>query len=104
MSKIIVTEQARNHKYKFYCVYLAYHQREITGGFDPNKPAYPREFGRVRIYNNKRDQLEAYANTMCPASQCFEANSQEEINKIVEDFKNNFENNEWLEKNIYPYI
>lgn len=91
-------------KTKLYGVYLAYDQIEITGDFDPTKPKYPREFARVRCYDNPTDQLHAYANTMCPASQCFEANSEEEFKAKVEEFKNNFENEEWVKKNIEPYI
>ena len=40
----------------------------------------------------------------CPASQLFEADSKEEIEKKIKEFNENFENEEWLEENIYPYI
>ena len=89
---------------KIYGVYFAYSQREVTGNYDKSMPFYPREFARVRVYNNPTDQLEAYANTMCPASQTFEANSEEELEENIKDFNIKFEDENWLEKNIYPYI
>lgn len=90
---------------KYYGVYLAYSQYDVFGRREFNdKPEYPRELARVRLYVTQQGQLDCYANTMCPASQTFEASSKEEVNKIVEDFKNKFEDQKWLEENIYPYI
>ena len=89
---------------KIYGVYLAYSQKEVTGEYDPSIPAYPSVFARVRLYDNKTDQLEAYSNILCSASQTFEANSKEEVEEIIEDFKKKFEDEEWLKKNIYAYI
>lgn len=56
------------------------------------------------MYDNKQAQMDAYANTMCPASQCFEADTKEEADKIVEDYKKKFQDKAWLEENIEPYI
>ena len=72
-------------------------------GYD-EVPTYPREAARVRIYDNPSDQLNAYANIPCAASQCFEADSEEEIKQKVREFERNFENEEWLKEHIYPYI
>lgn len=94
---------AKNNK-KIYGLYLAWHQREVYGHYDSSMPEYPKQLAKVRYYDNKLAQLEAYANTPCPASQIFEADSVGEAKKIVEEFGKNFENQEWLEKNIYPYI
>lgn len=92
---------------KIYCVYMAYAKYEVMDsdmeGYD-ELPTYPRDCAGVRVYNNPGAQFDAYANTPCPASQLFEADSEEEIKQKTEEFKNNFENKEWLEKNIYPFI
>ena len=86
---------------------MAYAKYEVMDssmeGYD-ELPTYPRDCARVRVYDNPGAQLDAYANTPCPAFQCFEADSEEEIKQKVEEFKNNFENEEWLEEHIYPYI
>lgn len=57
-----------------YGLYLAYSKWEVLPDEEcanPTVPRYPASVARVRAYNNKRDQMEAYANTMCPASQTF---------------------------------
>lgn len=92
---------------KFYCVYMAWPKEEVMDetmeGYD-KLPEYPRECARVRVYDNQFAQMDAYANTPCPASQLFEADSKEEIEKKTKEFNDNFENEKWLEENIYPYI
>lgn len=92
---------------KIYGVYMAYAKYEVLPDEEcnnPDVPKYPPEIARVRMYNNKRDQMEAYANTMCPASQCFEADTKKEADEIVNDFKKKFQDKDWLEENIEPYI
>lgn len=67
-----------------------------------------REYGQccafIAICDNKRDQMEAYANTMCPASQTFEAETKEEFDAKVAEFKKNFEDEAWLAENIDLYL
>lgn len=77
---------------------------EVTGEYDKSKPYYPRELARVGVYKDKYSQIEAYANTMCPASQLVEASSKEEFDRKIEEFKNNFENEIWVKENIEPYL
>lgn len=92
---------------KIYGVYLAYHKCEILPDEEcknTNIPNYPREIARVRICDNRQMQLDTYANTHCPASQLIEADNEKEFAEKVSEMKQNFENEEWLEKNIYPYV
>lgn len=92
---------------KIYGVYMAYTKYEVLPDNecnDPDIPKYPPEIARVRMYDNKQAQMDAYANTICPASRCFEADTKEEADKIVEDFKKKFQDKAWLDKNIEPYI
>ena len=90
-----------------YAVYLAYHKREILSDEalqDPNIPEYPKELARVRVYDNKQSQIDCYANTMCPASQLIEAKDMAELEIKVSEMEANFNNEDWLEVNIRPYI
>lgn len=87
-----------------YGVYLAYSAIEVYGYREEGMKEYPRDIARVRICKDKRAQLDCYANTMCPASQLIEAETKEEFDKEIEQLKNNFENEEWLEANIHPYL
>lgn len=90
---------------KIYGVYLAYSAREVyPSDVASEMEEYPSKIARIRKFNNPTNQLECYANTICPASQLIEADSEKEFNEKVEQMKKNFSNREWLEKNIYPYI
>lgn len=96
-----------NKQKKFYAVYLAYTKYEVLTDEEinnPDIPLYPPEIARLRVYGNKIDQLNCYANTMCPASQLIEADSEAELNDKVEEMKRNFINQDWLNEHIHPYI
>jgi hypothetical protein len=92
---------------KFYGVYLAYSKYEVLSEEDcsnPNIPDYPSNIAIVRVYDNCQSQLDCYANTMCPASQLFEADTKQEIDEKVKEFQIKFQTKEWLEENIEPFI
>lgn len=90
-----------------YGLFLPYSKQEVLPDevlTDPNIPRFPVEFMVVAIYSNATDQMGAYANTRCPASQTFEADSVEEFREIVEGLKDKFQDPKWLSENIDPYI
>ena len=91
---------------KVFGVFMPYHKNEILDscyeGYD-ELPSYPRESRRVRVFTDKLIQMEVYANTMCPASQIFDC-EEENIDKTVEKLNNQFDDENWLEKNVYPFI
>lgn len=85
---------------------MPYHKNEILDscyeGYD-ELPSYPREYRRVRVFTDKLTQMEVYANTMCPASQIFEC-EEEDTDKTIEKLNNQFDDENWLGKNVYPFI
>lgn len=87
---------------KFYAVAFFYSAQEI--GIDADVITEPFIYRNTAVFNNKTDQLNCYANTMCPASQLLEANTEKELKEKIRKLRDNFRNNEWLEKNIYPYL
>ena len=91
---------------KVFGVFMPYHKNEILDscyeGYD-ELPSYPREYRRVRVFTDKLIQMEVYAITMCPASQIFEC-EEEDIDKAIEKLNNQFDDENWLEKNVYPFI
>ena len=91
---------------KVFGVFMPYDKNEILDscyeGYD-ELPSYPREYRRVRVFTDKLIQMEVYANTMCPASQIFDC-EEENIDKTVEKLNNQFDDENWLEKNVYPFI
>jgi len=95
--------EAENKKY--YCIYLPYSKWDIMGeDAEESMPEYPVEFGRVRVYDNSWEQLNAYGDHPCPASQTFEAETEQEISDKIEEFRANFLNEKWLDENIRPFI
>ena len=91
---------------KVYGVYFAYLKqdffpKEVWNRFPTD---YPRDIARVHMFANASQQLNAYANTMCPASQLVTADSEKEFNEKIEQLKNNFEDPEWIAVHIDPYV
>lgn len=91
---------------RIFGLFCPYHKNEIMDSDEPEYnelPSYPRVFRRVRKYDNKNDQLSGFANVMCPASQMFECN-EEELEETLKDLNAKFDDEKWLEVNVYPYI
>lgn len=94
-------------KYRFYAVYLAYSKYEVLPDevcADPEVPLYPQEIARLRVYDNQQSQIDCYANTMCPASQLIEADTEQELNEKAMQMRLNFRDQAWLDEHITPYI
>lgn len=92
---------------KIYGVYMAFSKyekmpEEICA--DKTVPRYPSELGRVVLCDTSFAQIEMYANTHCPASQMFKADSLEDVKTKVSELQANFLNEKWLEENIDPYV
>ena len=89
-----------------YGVYYPFHKCNFFSPTDENYatiPRYPKEFRRYGIYKTKGDALNAFANTMCPASQMFEC-KEDELEHVLADFDAKFADPEWLKVHIDPYI
>ena len=92
-------------KKKVYGIYFAYDASdffpdEIVDRLNTN---YPSGLARIHKYASKGEQLDAFANTMCSASQCITADSEKEFLEKVRQMKANFDNPEWVKDNIDPY-
>ena len=83
-----------------YAVAMFYSAQEI--GIEPSEE--PFIYHRTVVFKNRTEQIQYYANTMCPASQMLEADTEEELKEKIQQLRNNFKGNAWLEKNIYPYL
>lgn len=78
----------------------AFHEGTEERHYDDNKWYNPRN-----VYFNKHSEaLTYYAETPCPASQLISGETREELEKKVKEMQENFQNKEWLDKNLYPYL
>lgn len=57
-----------------------------------------------RYFSNGQQALDAYANTPNPASQLVDGESPEELLKEMEDMLAHYDDEKWLEENLYPYL
>jgi hypothetical protein len=56
------------------------------------------------VYLNGTDALNAYANTRCPASQLVDGQNPEELADNMFQMIHNFNDETWLENELYPYL
>lgn len=92
---------------KIYAVYCAYHKSEILSPYDTEYyqlSNYPTQFRRVRGYKTKSEQMNAFANIMCPASQTIDAEDEEDLKNKISEMDKNFQDEQWLTKNVYPFV
>lgn len=99
IAEAIVSEEFK--KAKFFAVMLFYQGHEIGLPF-PEDNTWINT--RTLKYTNYQEALNAYSDIPCPASQLIEANTEEELQAQIEQMAKNFQNQNWLEENLYPYI
>jgi len=101
LANALIPEKYRAHR--FYCVMMFYRNGDLG---IPSEVADPNEWINTRnaTFTDSQAALNCYANTPCPASQLIEADSKEELKAKQAEMVKNFQNKEWLEKNLYPYL
>ena len=57
-----------------------------------------------KYFNNGTEALNAYANIPNPASQLVDGETPEELAKEMEDMLQHYDDEKWLEENLYPYL
>lgn len=90
----------KNHTGKLYSLMLFFTEIELGISNTPNKWVNTAN----SVYLNGTDALNAYANTRCPASQLIDATSPEELADKMTEMVDNFNNPEWLDNELYPYL
>jgi len=56
------------------------------------------------LFENGLEALNAYANTPCPASQLIEAEDDYELKCKMGEMMLNYQNEKWLNENLYPFL
>lgn len=94
----IIPEEYKNSK--VYAVMLFMTEMEMGISQIPNKWINTKNYR----FNNGQDALDFYANTPCSASQLIDANSEEELVSKMNEMILNYQNEQWLQDNLYPYL
>lgn len=90
----------KNHTGKIFALMLFFTEVELGRSNIPNKWVNTAN----HILYNGIEALNAYANTKCPASQLVDARTPEELADKMEETINNFQDQKWLETELYPYL
>jgi len=97
----IVPDEYKNSK--VYAVMLFMTEMELGISQIPNKWANTKNY----IFDGEDAGLKAldfYANTRCPASQLIDANNLKELETKMNDMLHNYQDENWLQENLYPYM
>lgn len=85
----------------YYAVILFYLKSEI-GDLEPGEKDH--YVGKPVYFNDAQSSLDFYANTPNPASQHLIANSKEDLENQIKQMIENYQDETWLEKNLYPFM
>lgn len=100
ISEVIKNSNLQEGKKKYYAVMLFNTELELGISNKPNKWV---NTGLV-AFDNGTEALEFYANTPNPASVIVDAPTIEELNTACIDMLHNYQNEKWLEENLYPNL
>lgn len=84
-----------------YAVLLFYHWSEVM---DEQPESIMYKMANPRIFDNQTSALTYYADTPCPASTMIQAETIDELNKLIDQTNKNYQDKDWLEANLYPFL
>ena len=85
---------------KYWALMLFCTEMELGISNKPNKWVNVRNL----FFTNGTEALNAYAEIPNPPSQLIDGESPEELAQEMEDMLHNFDDEKWLEENLYPYL
>lgn len=100
ITEVIKNSNLLPDKKKYYAVMFFNTELELGISNTPNKWLNT----GLLVFDDGLRALETYSNIPNPASQLIDATTIEELNTKCIDMLHNFQNNEWLENNLYPYL
>lgn len=87
-------------KHKLHAVMLFNTEIELGISNTPNKWVCT----SIVFFDNGFQALDFYANTPNPASQIISEYSPEKLEQSIQDMLHNYQDDKWLEDNLYPYL
>lgn len=98
ISNSIIPEEYKTKK--IFAVMLFNTEFELGISNTPNKWVNVKNYK----FNDGQSALDFYTNTPNPASQLIDATSEEELESKMNDMLQNYNDQKWLEENLYPYL
>ena len=98
--KYIKDNVPANHKGRYFGLMLFKTEIELHISNTPNKWVNTEN----HVFTNEIEALDAYSNIPNPASQLVDADTPEELVDKMTQMIDNFNNLEWLETELYPYM
>ena len=87
---------------KFHCV--VFYDTEWEVGIPPERRDVYVRRGKPRCFTSYDDALECYSNIPNPASQIFSADTEEELNELIQERDKCMHDSEWVKEFLLPYI
>jgi len=97
----IIPDNYKNHK--VFAVMLFMTEMELNISQSPNKWINTKNY----IFDGEDAGLKAltfYADTPCAASQLIDAPDLDELQTKMNDMLHNYQDENWLQENLYPYM
>lgn len=85
---------------KYWALMLFFTEMELGMSATPNRWVNTNNV----FYADGISALNAYAETKCPASQLVDGKTKDDLQKAMEEMARNYQDEAWLEKNLYPYM
>lgn len=100
--KIEIDKYFDNHitSKRYYAIMLFFTEMELGISNVPNQWVNIRNL----FFTDGLSALNAYTNIKCPASQLIDADTRDELYSMMKNMMNNFNNQDWLNNELYPTL
>ena len=85
---------------------MKYAVMEFETGLSLGQTTQPNKWinSKTSKFDNGTDALLYYSNTPCGWSEIIQANDDEELERLINEMKNNMLDENYLKENVYDYI
>lgn len=98
LAQSLIPQEVKEHKFHMVMLFFPAHTLGL------NQPGDPWINTKNLRFDNATDALNYYANTRCPASQHISAPTEEALEQEKQQMIRNYQDEDWLEENLYPYL
>lgn len=100
LAQALIPQEIKEHKFHMVMLFFTSYELGIATSLSETTWVNTRNIE----FDNARDAMNYYANTSCPASQHISAPTRELLEQEKQQMLKNYQDEAWLEENLYPYI